>query len=150
MPDDDHHDLVERIIEDNKYLALSTTDEFAPWVAPLEYLTDDVGNLYFGSPTSSRHARHIEDNETVAVAIWESEQPAIGPTVSTTLNGVQMRAEAGKLSSEEYPQVVVEYIEDGPEPEMPPYAVYRIEPRRVYVPVVEEGVNERVEIDWPE
>lgn len=58
-----------------------------------------------------------------------------------------MRGVVRQFSSDEYPQVIVNFIEEGPEPKMPPYAVYTIQPRRVNVPILEDGVNNRVEVD---
>lgn len=143
----DYREMVEGVIEENRYLALSTTGGEEPWVAPIEYMRDEAGNLYFFSPTNSRHARHIEDNETVAVAIWSTDQPEeYSPDITTHLEGVQIRAEARRLSEDEYPEVVVAAIE-ALEPPMPPYAPFIIEPRRAYAPVVDDGVNKRVEVE---
>lgn len=146
MVESDYRELVEEVIEGNRYLALSTTDGTEPWVATVEYIRDDDGTFYFFSTTSSRHARHIEQNGTVAVAIWGPDQPEYSPETSASLNGVQIRGEARRLSEDEHPETVVAAIE-ALEPPMPPYAAFEIEPRRVYAPVIDDGVNERVEIE---
>lgn len=145
MVENNYQRMIEQVIENNRYLALSTTDGATPWVATIEYIHAD-GVFYFFSTTDSRHARHIEQNETVAVALWDTEQPEYAPDVSTHLNGVQMRAEAHRLDDDEYPEAVVAAIETL-EPPMPPYAAFELEPHRLYAPVIEEGVNRRVEID---
>lgn len=146
MLENNYRGTVKEVIEENRYLALSTTDGTEPWVVTVEYIRDDAGNFYFFSTTDSRHAQHIEDNETVAVAIWSADQPEYSPDASTHLNGVQIRGEARRLSEDEYPEAVAAAIE-ALEPPMPPYAAFEIEPRRVYVPVIDDGVNERVEVD---
>lgn len=146
MAETDYQELAEEVIEQNRYLTLATTDETEPWVAPLEYIRDNDGNFYFFSTESSRHALHIERNETVAVAIFDAEQPEYSPDTSTSLNGVQIRGRAKRLSEDEHPDAVVSAIE-ALEPPMPPYAAFKVEPLRVYVPVIEDGVNKRAEVD---
>lgn len=146
MSEVDYQEMVEEVIEDARYLALSTTDGSEPWVATIEYIRDDAGTFYFFSTTDSRHSQHIEENETVAVAIWAADQPEYSPEVSTNLNGVQIRAEAHRLSEDEYPEAVVAAIE-ALEPPMPPYAAFKIEPRQIYAPIIDDGVNKRVEVD---
>ncbi len=147
MVENNYRELVERVIEENRYLALSTTDGETPWVAPVEYFRDDAGNFYFFSTTSSRHAQHIETHETVAVALWGEDQPEpYTPDMDATLNGVQIRGKARRLSEDEYPPIVEAAAEDM-EPVMPPYAAFRVEPQRVYAPIVEDGINKRVEVE---
>lgn len=142
-----YRDMVEGVMENNRTLALSTTDGQDPWVAPVDYLRDVAGNFYFGSPTTSRHARHIEQNETVAVAIWEPSQSKHGPDVTATLEGVQLRGVARRISEEEYPDGVMDFIGEASGQVRPPYAVFKIEPLRVYAPIIEDGVNKQVEVE---
>jgi uncharacterized protein YhbP (UPF0306 family) len=146
MAENDYREMVEEVIEENRYLALSTTDGTEPWVATIEYIRDETGAFYFFSTTDSRHAQHIEQNETVAVAIWDTDQPEYSPDTSTNLNGVQIRGEAQRLSEDEYPDAVSGAIE-ALDPPMPPYAAFKIEPRTVYAPIIDDGVNKRVEVD---
>lgn len=142
----DYQEMVEEVIEEAQYLALSTTDGTDPWVSTIEYLRDETGTFYFFSTTDSRHAQHIEDNETVAVAIWSAEQPDYAPDVSTNLNGVQIRGVAQRLPEDEFPDAVVAAIE-ALDPPMPPYAAFEIEPQEVYAPIIDDGVNKRVEVE---
>lgn len=146
MPENDYHELVTRVIDENRYLTISTVNGGEPWIAPVEYIHDDTGSFYFFSTEGSRHARDIEQNEGIAVAIFSAEQPEYTPQASTVLNGVQFWANARKLSVDEYPDAVVSAIE-ALDPPMPPYEAFKIVPRRVYVPILEDGVNKRVEID---
>lgn len=146
MRDNNYQEVVEQVIEDTSYLALATTDGSEPWLAPIEYFRGDTENFYFFSTTDSRHATHIEANETVAVALWSQEQPEYEPGMEATLNGVQIRATAKQLYEEEYPPVVEAAIDELDTP-MPPYAPFEIEPQRMYVPILEDGINKRVEVD---
>lgn len=147
MAETNYQEQVEQVIQENPYLALSTTDGTAPWVAPIEYFRDEVGNFYFFSTTDSRHAQHIKTNETVAVALWgNQDQPEYSPDLNATLNGVQIRGKATRLTEAEYPEIVQGAVEELGAP-MPPYAAFKIEPQRVYLPVIEDGINKRVEVD---
>lgn len=147
MGEDDYQAVVEAVIEDSEALALSTTDGSEPWVAPVEYFRDESGNFYFFSTTDSRHAQHIEVDGTVSAAIWkDGEQPEYSPDLDATLQGVQIRGNATKLSEEEFPPMAAGAAEELDIP-MPPYTAFQIEPERVYVPIIEDGINKRVEVD---
>lgn len=147
MGEDDYQAVVESVIEDSVALALSTTDGTEPWVAPVEFFRDESGNFYFFSTTDSRHAQHIEENDTVSVAIWaDGDQPEYSPDLDTTLQGVQIRGKASRLSEDEFPPMAAGAAEELDIP-MPPYTAYQIEPERVYVPIIEDGINKRVEVD---
>lgn len=146
MTTDDHTETVEQVLEQSRYLALGTTDGEAPWIAPIEFFRDAEGNICFLSTTDSRHARHIEENGTVAVALWLDDQPEFAPDLTATLNGVQMRGRGYRVPEEEH-SPTIEAVLGELDIAMPPYAAYVIEPERVYVPVVEDGVNKRVEVD---
>lgn len=145
MGETDYRAMVEEVIEENSYLALSTTDGENPWVATIEYIHDGDA-FYFFSTTDSRHARHIEGTGSVAVAIWSRDQPEYTPEADTHLNGVQIRGEARRLPESEHPDAVEAAIE-ALDPPMPPYAAFEIDPVRAYAPVIDEGVNRRVEVD---
>lgn len=147
MGGDDYHELAESVIESTPYLALGTTDGSMPWVAPIEFFRDDSGDFYFFSTTDSRHAEHIAANDTVAVALWgDQDQPEYDPDMSTSLNGVQIEGRAEQLAPEEHPPIVEGALDAVPVP-MPPYAAFKVEPQRVYVPIIEDGINKRVEVD---
>lgn len=144
----DYEGHVEEVVEENRYLALSTTDGREPWVAPVEYIFDD-GAFYFFSTNAARHAEHIDQDGSVAAAIYGPEQPAYGPDLSAPLNGIQVSGNAWRLARGAYPEAVVAAI-DELDPPMPPYEAFAIEPEAVFVPLVEDGVNTRVEVemDW--
>lgn len=134
------------LIRRNRYLVLSTTAGDEPWIAPLEYLFDADLNFYFFSPEAVRHSQHIERNNKVAVAIFDSQQPDYTSEPSFVINGIQVEATASKLNEAEYPDVVVSAISAMNIP-MPPYAVFKIRANQFYVPRIDDGVNVRVEVD---
>ena len=142
MQDGREREFVKDLIERNRYLVLSTTDGQTPWVAPLEYMVDDELNFYFLSTGDSRHARDLENHERVAVALFDREQPDYSPDLSTRLNGVQIEGEAHRVDPADYTEAIQGAIE-ALQPPMPPYAVFKITPRRFYIPKIEDGVNVR-------
>ena len=139
-------EFVREIITRNRYLSLATTAGEEPWVAPVEYLHDEQLNFFFFSTGESRHSRHIQQNPTVAFAIFDRTQPDYTGDLSANLRGVQIRASARRLPSEEYPEMVTGAI-DALELPMPPYEVYQLVPTAFYLPKVEEGVNVRVQVE---
>lgn len=146
MPENRNVALVKELVRENRYLTLATTDSQSPWIAPLEYLVDDELNFYFLSLPSSRHARHLLSNDTVAVAIFDPAQEEYAPGITITLRGVQIEARAKLLPQDEYPSAVVSALE-ALRPPMPPYSVFKIEPLRFYLPTIENGVNDRIEVE---
>lgn len=144
MPESDEGDFVRALLERNRYLVLSTTDGSDPWIAPLEYMMDDDLNFYFFSTDDSRHVRDLEKNEKVSVAVFDHEQPDYSADATFTLNGVQMEAVCRRVRAEDYTEAIQGAI-DALDPPMPPYAVFKIEPRRFFIPRIEDGVNIRTE-----
>ncbi len=138
-------ELVETILRRNRTLVLSTANGTAPWITPLEYMIDGDLNLYFFSPDDSRHVRDLELNEKVAVAVFDREQGEYSSEASFTLNGVQMEAVARRVPQAEYTADIVAAI-DALTPPMPPYSVFKIEPRRFFLPKIRDGVNIRTEV----
>lgn len=145
MPAENDREFVSALLERNRYLVLSTTNGVDPWIAPLEYMLDGDLNFYFFSTEDSRHVRDIEMNPSVAVAVFDGEQPAYGADVSTFLNGVQLRGTVRKVMPADYSDAIIAAI-DALQPPMPPYSVFRIEPERFYVPRLDNGVNVRTEV----
>ena len=136
---------IENLLRRNRYLVLATTDGARPWVAPLEYILDADLNFYFFSPTDVLHVQHLEQVSDVAVAVFDHEQPEYSPGMSVTLNGVQVQATVSKLAESDYPNCIVSAI-NALKPPMPPYAVFKVEPVRWYMPKIENGVNKRMEV----
>jgi uncharacterized protein YhbP (UPF0306 family) len=142
---DSHQEFARDLIRRNRYLTMATTGGDSPWIAPLEYISDDDLNLYFFSPASTAHAVQLESNQNVAVAIFDAVQPEYEPAPEIRISGLQITAVAERLEAP-YPAQVEKQAEAWKLP-MPPYAAYRIVPRRWFVPVIKDGINERIEID---
>jgi len=145
-PDRGSRDWVRALIERNTVVVLATTDGDKPWIAPLEYMADDQMNLYFFSSVEARHVRHLEANSAVAATVFDHKQPPVTSTTSVDLSGVQMECTAMRIPQELQPDAVKAAI-DAFDISMPPYAVFKVVPHRVYIPRIENGVNVRYEVD---
>lgn len=137
-------DFVRELVKRNRYLSLATTDGTDPWIAPLEYISDDDLNLYYFSPTGAAHSRHLCDHPTVAVTIFDAVQPEYEPAQVMRIAGVQIVATVEELQAP-FPDLVANQIEAWKLP-MPPYGAYRISPINWFIPVLKDGVNERLEV----
>jgi uncharacterized protein YhbP (UPF0306 family) len=137
-------EFVRELVKRNRYLALATTDGVDPWIAPLDYLSDDDLNLYYFSPESAAHSQHLRDGGSVAFTIFDAVQPEYEPAPVMRIAGVQATATAKKLEAP-FPALVNKQIEAWKLP-MPPYAVYQIAPKRWFIPVIKDGVNDRLEV----
>lgn len=143
----DKQNLVKEIIDENRYLNLATTDGELPWVAPVEYVVDDELNFYFQSLETSRHIQHIQQNPTVGISIYDSQQP------SRTGRGVEIRAMVGEYKGKQNPAVLYSERYDSPEdvPDIDPrYSIFKIVPHQFYVPesyLKEDGIDRRIEVE---
>jgi hypothetical protein len=140
-------EIVRGIIEENTYLTLATMGGDRPWCAPLQYVADEDLNLYFVSLPESRHMSHIEANPSVAVTIFDSQQPPF------TSRGVQIDGTADAYSTTDNPFARIGGF-DWPEnlqDLVPGYVAVRVTPVRFYLPrFIVEGVqrDERVEVTF--
>jgi uncharacterized protein YhbP (UPF0306 family) len=137
---------VRALIKRNRVVVLATTDGDKPWVAPLEYMADDDLNLYFFSTTEARHVRHLEANSAVAATVFDRKQSIVNATTTADLSGVQMECTAIRVPPELRTDAVRAAI-DAHDISIPPYAVFKVVPHRVFVPRIENGVNIRYEVD---
>lgn len=138
-------EIVRNIVMENTYLTLATADDDGPWCAPVQYVADDDLNLYFVSLPESRHMSHVKSNPSVAVAIFDSQQPPF------TSRGVQIEGTADAYSKSDNPFARIggfDWPEDLQEL-VPGYVAVRVTPVRFYLPrVLVDGVqrDERVEV----
>jgi uncharacterized protein YhbP (UPF0306 family) len=137
---------VQGLIKRNRVVMLATTDGAKPWVAPLEYMADEDLNLYFFSPTETRHAQHLEANSTAAATVIDYKQPIVTPTATVFLNGVQMECTATRIPPELLTDALKTVIETA-DISIPPNAAFKIVPHRIYVPKFQNGIHTRIEVD---
>ena len=136
-------DEVRGLIDAHAYLTLATTDGTRPWANAVEYVTDQDGNLYFVSRTSSQHGRNIGERAPVVVVIFDSNQP------SMTGIGVQIEGTAIRLDGQDNVFVTIGSRTDLPaslDAIAADLASYRIEPVRYYVPDPAHLGFERIEV----
>lgn len=97
-------DLVEKakkIINDNLYLTLATTQNNMPWVSPVWYAVDKNYNFYFISENKSLHAQNIYKNANVAFSIFNStEKPE-------DVNGLQINGTASEMALADIPHALM-------------------------------------------
>ena len=134
------------LLERNRVVVLATTSGTKPWVAPLEYVVDDAFNIYFFSPTESRHVQQLETNASVAATVMDHTQPIVTPTASVFLNGVQMECTAVRVPPDQLTDALKTTVEKA-DISIPPYAVFKIVPHRVYVSRFHNGIHTRIEVD---
>ena len=137
-------EFIRTLIERNRYLSLATSDGTDPWIAPLEYISDDELNLYYFSPENAAHSQHIDKHQTVAVTVFDAVQPEYEPAQVMRIAGVQAVAHAERLN-EPYPDLVANQIDAWQLP-MPPYAAYKVTVTKWFIPVLKDGVNDRLEV----
>ena len=142
---DDYQSLVRAIINENHYMTIATTDGRHPWLAPVQFCSDDALNFYFVSLPGSRHARHIAHNPEVGIAIFDSGQKPF------TGRGIQVEGLASLYSDSENPFATIggSDMPSNLSDVAPGYVAFRVEPRHFYVPrgYLEGGLgDERVEI----
>ncbi len=89
-----------KIIEDNIYLSLATTDGSIPWISPLYYVFDGKYNFYFISDKNSQHALNIAKNPNVAFSIFDSRE------IPDNVNGLQTKATCETVNITELPHAI--------------------------------------------
>jgi uncharacterized protein YhbP (UPF0306 family) len=99
MNDADVREEFERIVRANQYMVLATADEAGvPWASPVWFATDDARNLYWISSPDARHSRNLAARPQVAIAIFDSTQPA-GTGKGVYLSGVAAQVPPDELDA---------------------------------------------------
>jgi nitroimidazol reductase NimA-like FMN-containing flavoprotein (pyridoxamine 5'-phosphate oxidase superfamily) len=90
----EHLELLRRLIEANRFMALGTADERGlPWVSPVWYATADCRAFYWVSDPGARHSRNLAGRPEVAIAIYDSHLPG-------TWQSVYLRAHAERVGDD--------------------------------------------------
>lgn len=72
---------VKDILNKNMYMNLSTSSKAGiPWISAVFYSFDKNLNFYWYSPVDSKHSLLIQNNESVAISIYDSH--SVGDDVS--------------------------------------------------------------------
>lgn len=137
---------VKDIIKDNIYLTLATSNDI-PWATPLYYCTDDEYNFYFISQLDSRHTKHIENNPTVAFAIFDSRQKEGSGT------GIQASGKVHRLDTLDAIQTALKFYGTsllnctsdnfvGNKP----YRLFKLVPEKIYIQDPDSETDKRIEV----
>ena len=150
-----YNDAAKKIIEENKYMALSTCDlDKNPWGSTVFYAYDKSFDFYFMSAIDSRHAENININPKVAFVIFDSSQP-MGRAESIQAEGkavlVSAAAELKEViriyGARQFPRAKIDPLRRYPPEEFSEAAelrFYRIRLANVYI---SGTLNRRTEID---
>ncbi|MFN4894804.1 MAG: pyridoxamine 5'-phosphate oxidase family protein [Pseudomonadota bacterium] len=92
------------IIRANRYMSLATSAGGEPWVAPVAYAYDEHFNLFWYSEKTAQHSRHIEINDSVVVAIFNSQAS------SDEVDGLQISGKAAEVAPSQLPTIVELYF----------------------------------------
>jgi uncharacterized protein YhbP (UPF0306 family) len=95
--DVDLADQARRVIDQNRYMTLGTTDEAGdPWVSPVWFATEDHVEFHWVSSPDAKHSRNLAVHPNVAIAIFDSSVPVGGGEavfmkgVGSELTGVEL------------------------------------------------------------
>ncbi|HVZ67738.1 MAG TPA: pyridoxamine 5'-phosphate oxidase family protein [Patescibacteria group bacterium] len=138
-------ELAKKIIRDNEYLALATSEGTKPWASPVHYGVDGNYIFYFVSIPSSKHCSNIDGNPKVSFAIYNSTVP------EGQGNGIQVDGKAELLENSEYEHALQYYksvfVSTDIEGLMKsPYRIYKITPEHIFINDPHAKVDGRVEI----
>lgn len=82
---------VKNFLVQHKQMVIATYGDH-PWIATVYYSFDDDLNLYFLSSPSTLHAKHIAQNNNVAVAISKEQK------ISSRKQGLQLHGYAQQIT----------------------------------------------------
>ena len=98
------YEMTKKIIEDNKFLSLSTIDNDGNlWTTPLSYSYDEDCSFYFTSELDSQHIINIIDNPNVSFTIFDSTRRV------SDVDGLQIRGIVGEVERKDLEKVVKNY-----------------------------------------
>ncbi len=79
-----------------RYATISTADELGePWAAPVWYVVDDKGKIYWWSPKTSQHSTNIYLSNKVYITIFDSSVP------EGQGKGLYIKATAGEVEEKD-------------------------------------------------
>lgn len=92
------------IVRANRYMSLATSANTEVWIAPVAYVYDEYWNFFWYSEKTARHSQHIEVNQCVAAAIFDSQAS------SDDVDGLQIEGVATEVSAKDLPEIVDLYF----------------------------------------
>ena len=101
---DKNAEKAKRIVLENQYMAVATSDGNNPWSSPLYYSVDEFFNFYFVTSYKSRHSKNLRVNPRIALSIYNSTLPP------DKVDGVKIEGTANKVSILEFPKAALFYF----------------------------------------
>lgn len=100
MTQEDYKKSATKIIQENQYMTLATSDSAGnSWASPVAYTYDSDFNFYWVSLPSSSHQKNIEVNPNISFSIFDSHQNW-GEGI-----GLQIEAKVEKVPLSDLPKV---------------------------------------------
>lgn len=98
--------IAKRIIEENRYMTLSTASLGGkPWISPVFFSYDEQFNLYWVSNKEALHSKLIRTNPQVAIVIFNSQ------ALDREIDAVYIEATVHELESSEDIDVAVKVLD---------------------------------------
>lgn len=89
----DPKQVAKKVIAENLFMVLATSDQNIPWVSPVFYATGDNKTFYWHSAKNTKHSHIIAQNPHLAVVIFNSTNPEIP--------GLYMKGKAEEVTDKE-------------------------------------------------
>lgn len=84
---------LKKIIAENNFMVIATSDDKKPWISPVFFATADDKTFYWHSGKDTKHSHIIARNPHIAVVIFNSTNPEIP--------GLYMKGKAVEVGDEE-------------------------------------------------
>lgn len=99
-------DLVRKVIDENVYMTLATTDrDGQPWASPVFYAAELYSDFYWVSSPEVTHSRNLVHCPQVSIVIFDSRAP-VG---TGEASAVYMTAVAGEVQAADVDQGLLVY-----------------------------------------
>jgi uncharacterized protein YhbP (UPF0306 family) len=95
----------QQILDQNRYLTLSTCWQQQPWVSPLLFTYDPQGCFYWSSALAARHSQNLLHNPQAAIVLFNSNPPP------SAVAGLYFSGVASELPGEQV-ELVATYFDD--------------------------------------
>ena len=86
---------IQEIMEKTELRSLSTVDERRPHIATAFFTFDEGFNLYIATDPETEHGQHLEENSSIAVSVYSTDQEQMDEK-----RGLQVFGTAEKLKPE--------------------------------------------------
>lgn len=89
--------IAKKIIQDNFFFTIASSENNIPWITPVFYSFDDHFNFYWYSGKNTTHSRNLMHNKNASIVIFNSQFKESDPTEEGF--GVYMRGVVSEVTS---------------------------------------------------